>query len=290
MKQRAVVVGLGQVGQPLLQLVERAGHTAVGVDLEPTTLPDKGETDVLHVCFPFEIPDFVGEATRYVELLEPGLTILNSTVAVGTTREVFARTGRAIAYSPVRGKHARMVEELLQYRKYVGGIDQDASSAAAAHFQSLGMTTRIVSALETAELSKLTETSYFGLLIAWAQEVERYCDLARQSYDEVVSFYEEIAFFPPVKYTPGVIGGHCILPNIDILGKLLDSELLAAVRSSNELKKQRSAFQPTSRLPAALSSPADDSLMGSLNDSSRMRARSRLGARAILNWAFTLRR
>lgn len=264
MRQTVVVVGLGEVGGPLLQLVERAGHTVVGVDLEPTILPAKGVTDVLHVCFPFEIPDYVGETTRYVELLEPALTILNSTVGVGTTSEVYTRTGRPIAYSPVRGKHARMVDELVRYRKYVGGIDQDAAWAAAAHFERLGMTARVVSSPETAELAKLSETTYFGLLIAWAQEVERYCDLTGQSYDEVVSFYEEIAFLPPVKYTPGVIGGHCIMPNIDILGTLMDSDLLAAVRSSNELKKQRSA----SRLQAAPSPPTVDSLVGDLNDSS----------------------
>jgi UDP-N-acetyl-D-mannosaminuronate dehydrogenase len=241
MMQTAVVVGLGEVGRPLLELVERAGHIAVGVDIEPTSLPAKGETDVLHVCFPFEIPDFVGEAARYADLLEPKLTIVNSTVAVGTTREVYIRVGRPIAYSPVRGKHAHMVEEMTKYKKYVGGIDEDAANAAAAHFEDLGMPTRIVSSPETAELAKLTETTYFGLLIAWAQEIERYCDLTGQDYDEVVSFYEEITFFPPVKYTPGVIGGHCVMPNIDILGKLVDSDLLSAVKSSNELKKQRSA-------------------------------------------------
>ena len=150
MRQTVVVVGLGEVGGPLLQLVERAGHTVVGVDLEPTILPAKGVTDVLHVCFPFEIPDYVGETIRYVELLEPALTILNSTVGVGTTSEVYTRTGRPIAYSPVRGKHARMVDELVRYRKYVGGIDQDAARAAAAHFKSLGMTARVVSSPETA--------------------------------------------------------------------------------------------------------------------------------------------
>ena len=35
-------------------------------------------------------------------------------------------------------------------------------------------------------------------------------------YDEVSSFYEEIKFFPPVKYFPGVIGGHCVMQNIEI--------------------------------------------------------------------------
>jgi Trk K+ transport system NAD-binding subunit len=38
MKQTAVVVGLGEVGRPLLELVERAGHTAVGVDIEPASI------------------------------------------------------------------------------------------------------------------------------------------------------------------------------------------------------------------------------------------------------------
>jgi len=289
MKQTVVVVGLGEVGRPLLRLVERAGHIAVGVDVEPATLPVKGTTDVLHVCFPFEVSDFVGETIRYVELLEPALTILNSTVGVGTTREVYARTCRPIAYSPVRGKHARMVEELLKYRKYVGGMDEDASSAAAAHFESLGMTTRIVSSPEAAELSKLTETSYFGLLIAWAQEVERYCDVTGQSYNEVVSFYEEIGFFPPVKYTPGVIGGHCLIPNIDILGTLLDSELLAAIRSSNELKKQRSVCPPSMPRLKAAGSPTVDSAVGTLNESSWMRPH-RLSARTILSWMSAIRR
>jgi UDP-N-acetyl-D-mannosaminuronate dehydrogenase len=241
MKQTTVVLGLGEVGRPLLEVIERGGISGIGVDMEPTTLPAKGETDVMHVCFPFEISDFVGEVARYADLLEPKLTILNSTVAVGTTREVHARMSRPVAYSPVRGKHARMVEELTKYRKYVGGIDQDAGMAAAAHFEGLGMPTRIVSSPEAAELAKLTETTYFGLLIAWAQEVERYCDLTGQDYEEIASFYEEIPFFPPVRYSPGVIGGHCVMPNIDILGRLVDSDLLAALKASNEQKKQRSA-------------------------------------------------
>lgn len=240
MSQTTVVVGLGEVGRPLLELVERAGHTAVGIDIEPTALPAKGEADVVHICFPFEASDFVGETLRYTELLDPTLTIVNSTVAIGTTREIHDRAGRPIAYSPVRGKHARMVEELKHYKKYVGGIDDDAATSAAAHFESLGIPTRIVSSPEAAELAKLTETTYFGLLIAWAQEVERYCDLTGQEYDEIASFYDEIPFFPPVKYSPGVIGGHCVMSNIDILGTLVESELLAAIRASNELKKLRS--------------------------------------------------
>jgi hypothetical protein len=77
------------------------------------------------------------------------------------------------------------------------------------------------------------------VLIAWAQEVERYCDKWEQNYGEVVSFYEEIDFFPRGKYFPGVIGGHCVMPNIEILDHEFRSLLLQAIQLSNEMKMER---------------------------------------------------
>jgi len=239
---QSVVVGLGEVGRPLLELLRGAGCPTIGIDVKPERMPERGSVDVMHICFPFEIPDFVGETVRYIQLLEPRLTVINSTVAVGTTREIHARAGAAIVHSPVRGKHARMLEELKRYTKFVGGIDQRSTQAAVAHFEGLGLQTRALAAPETAELAKLTETTYFGLLIAFAQDVERFCDEAQVSYDEVIAFYEEIGFLPPVKYFPGVIGGHCVLPNIEILSKLQESPLLDAIRSSNAAKIARGAL------------------------------------------------
>jgi hypothetical protein len=34
-----------------------------------------------------------------------------------------------------------------------------------------------------------------------------------------------------------VIGGHCVMPNIEILSRFADSDLLRAVETSNEQKK-----------------------------------------------------
>jgi UDP-N-acetyl-D-mannosaminuronate dehydrogenase len=208
------------------------------VDISPPDNPIK-RVDVLHVCYPFEIRDFVGETARYMELFKPVLTIINTTVGVGTTRAVAERTGAAIVNSPVRGKHARMLEEISKYVKFIGALDPEVGQRAAEHFQSLGLKTRILSSPEASELAKLTETTYFGLLIAWAQELERYCDKSGADYDEIVSFYEEIKFFPSVKYTPGVIGGHCVMPNIEILRKFDASVVLDAIRTSNRMKVER---------------------------------------------------
>jgi UDP-N-acetyl-D-mannosaminuronate dehydrogenase len=235
-EKNVVVVGLGEVGKPLFQLISEH-QEVVGVDISPVRPVD--DVEVLHICYPFQIKDFIGETARYIDLFKPVVTVINSTVSVGTTRAIAERTGTAVVNSPVRGKHARMLEELRHYTKFVGALDPAAAEKAACHFESVGLKTKVLSSPEATELAKLTETTYFGLMIAWAQELERYCDQTDQTYEEITSFYDEIKFFPPVKYFPGVIGGHCVMPNIEILSKFNHSVILDAIQASNRMKVER---------------------------------------------------
>ena len=238
-RNKVVVVGLGEVGKPVFELISKHHHT-VGVDIAPP-LETIEQVDVLHVCYPFQIGNFIGETLRYIKLFEPKLTIVNSTVAVGTTRLIAEQAGVAVVSSPVRGKHARMLDEIREYTKFVGAVEPADARRAAEHFESVGLKTKMLSSPEATELAKLTETTYFGLMIAWAQELERYCDQSGAKYEELVSFYEEIKFFPSVKYFPGIIGGHCVMPNIEILSKFDESVILEAIRTSNHMKIEREA-------------------------------------------------
>jgi len=234
--KKTVVVGLGEIGKPLFQLLSTK-YEVVGVDIAPVGPVDN--VDVLHICIPFQVKDFIGETIRYMELYKPELTVINSTVSVGTTRAIAERTGKAVVNSPIRGKHIRMLQEIQFYTKFVGASDPKAGEKAAQHFSAVGMKTKVLTTPEATELAKLTETTYFGLMIAWAQELERYCDQSGANYEEIISFYDEIKFFPPVKYFPGVIGGHCVMPNIAILKTFTDSMFLDAIQASNEMKIER---------------------------------------------------
>lgn len=239
MKQTVVVAGLGEVGKPLFELIA-PHHHVVGVDVN-NAREQVTDVDVLHICYPFQIPDFIGESVRYIQHFQPKFTVINSTVAVGTSRAVADAAGVPVVNSPIRGKHAHMLADLRKYTKFLGATHAATAELAAQHFSSVGLKTKILPNAEATELAKLTETTYFGVLIAWAQEVERYCDSVGADYDAVTSFYEEIGFFPSTRYFPGIIGGHCVLPNIAILRDLFDSELLEAVDASNEKKKKREA-------------------------------------------------
>jgi UDP-N-acetyl-D-mannosaminuronate dehydrogenase len=235
MRSTAVIVGLGEVGKPLLEIL-KSRYQTFGVDInQPASV---SRCDVMHVCFPFRGEEFVGQVVEYIDQYKPALTVINSTVAPGTTRKIAVESGAAVVNSPVRGKHARMQEEMLHYVKFVGALDQESGRRAVEHFEAVGMKTKLLSSPEASEIAKLTETTYFGLMIAWAQEVERYCAKTGANYDEVVSFYDEIKFFPPVRYFPGVIGGHCVMPNIAILRQQFSSGLLEAIVKSNTLKQK----------------------------------------------------
>jgi len=229
-----LVIGLGEIGRPLMDVLSRA-HRVEGIDLPPRDVA--GPIQFLHVCYPGDIADFAGETARYVRRFEPAVVVIHSTVPVGTTRAVQAAVSVPAVHSPVRGKHTRMADELLRYVKFIGGTDAAALAQTETHFECAGMKTRRLPSPEATELAKLTETTYLGLLIAFAQDVDRMARATGVPYAEVASFYEEISYLPPVSYFPGIIGGHCVMPNVALLKRSHESRLLDAIEWSNERRK-----------------------------------------------------
>jgi UDP-N-acetyl-D-mannosaminuronate dehydrogenase len=239
MTGKTLVVGVGEVGEPLAQVLER--HAPVlRLDLEPRDFAD--QIGVMHICFPFRnSAEFTTAAVGYIRRFDPALTIINSTVTPGTTVAVARAAGRPICYSPVRGKHTQMAKALLHYAKFVAGTDARAVDGAIEHFNAAGMKTRRLSTPETLELGKLAETTYFGLCIAFAQELNRYAQATGANYDEAVHFFEEVEFLPRQTYFPGFIGGHCVIPNIHLLLKVARSPLLEAMLDSNRHRAEEIA-------------------------------------------------
>jgi UDP-N-acetyl-D-mannosaminuronate dehydrogenase len=230
---KVLVVGVGEVGRALAAVLER-GFRVLRHDIEPRLFTEP--ISVMHLCFPFTQRDtYEPIALSYIERFKPQLTIINSTVTPGTTRSIArAAKGAKVAFSPVRGKHARMAEDLLHYTKFIAAPDPATAARAEKHFQRLGMKTRRMTNLETLELAKLAETTYFGLLIVYAQELNRWAETVGGDYGEAIGFFDEIDFLPHGSYHPGFIGGHCVIPNIKLLQQVTSSRLLNALLDSND--------------------------------------------------------
>lgn len=260
---RTLVVGLGEVGGALAAVLDRI-EPVLRHDLAPVEIKDP--IDVMHFCIPFQSPgQFENAAISYIKRFNPKLTIINSTVLPGTTRSIMQKTGAPTAYSPVRGKHVRMQEDLLRYTKFVSGVTEEASAHAEAHFVRAGMKARRMGTVESLEVAKLAETSYFGVCIGFAQELNRYIERVGGNYGDAIGFFEEVDFLPRARYFPGFIGGHCVLPNLNLLLQVAPSSLFEAVLESNErrvheLASESSANQQTDsspRKPSEAKVPAD---------------------------------
>jgi UDP-N-acetyl-D-mannosaminuronate dehydrogenase len=230
----SLVVGLGEVGGPLLDLLSSA-YPCIGRDLEPVAVSEA--VSVMHVCYPYAGPDFVTMTVEYIREYTPQLTIIHSTIVPGTTQWVAKETGGAVAYSPVRGKHSRMRDDLLLYTKFVAASDPAVVERASAHLAGAGLRTAPFLSPEGLELAKLLETTYLGILIGWAQEAERFCRSVGAEYNDVMAMMREIDYLPSVIFRPGFIGGHCVIPNTYLLEQVRPSAFIDVLRASNEQRR-----------------------------------------------------
>ena len=250
-KPVVLVVGLGEVGRPLFELLKKSEKFEVYCwdidnrimqDFQQGSLPE--EIDVLHICYPCgDQEDFVKTTLFYVKRFRPKLTIINSTVPPGTTQKVHILSGRRMAHSPVRGMHKNgesMKRYLLFLTKYIGGVDEESTSLARKHFEDLELKTKVLKGSIEAELAKLFETTYRAWMVACFQEMHRISRHFGADFDDVVDFLEDdhrIRFDRPIMF-PDVIGGHCLIPNTELLLRSYDSKFLRLILDSNEKRKE----------------------------------------------------
>jgi len=210
---------MGQVGFALSKILQSGSEPLEGYDIDSKkcfqhSCNPNDQIYFLHICIPFKkFSDF-----------EPKAIVIHSTVAPKTTQKIQSETDIPVLFSPVRGVHARMVEDMKRYTKFYSVEkkfnDIDIQKSFEQRMNQVGVKTKKISSPVTLELAKLlTDTSYYGWLIAYAQKTKMIADNYGVDFDEMWSFSDEIQKFlnnRPKMYA-GMIGGHCILPNLDLL-------------------------------------------------------------------------
>jgi UDP-N-acetyl-D-mannosaminuronate dehydrogenase len=228
---------MGETGKPLSDLLSTK-HQTIGFDLDPKRCerynPDsQTECDVLNICFGFS-ETFVDYVKFLIERFRPKIAVIHSTVKPGTTRAVQTLVDVPVFYSPIRGVHKTMSNDMLFYTKYFALYPHSKMVQAVKDFREcfsmlkLGrMETPLV--LEYAKI--LADTTYYGVLIAYAQYVKKTCVENGLDYNELWEFAKEIhqkrGDRPILR--PGFIGGHCVIPN----AKLIGDDFMAGLIDSN---------------------------------------------------------
>jgi UDP-N-acetyl-D-mannosaminuronate dehydrogenase len=241
-----LVVGLGEVGMALYEIIKESGkYDVYGLDLIINLnqqIPSK--VDIIHICYPYSNDGtFIKSVIQYVGLYNPDLIIINSTIKPRTIAEISKKCECKIAFSPVFGTHRGkeyFKEEIKYYGKFVGGIDEESTKLTMEHFNKIGIFTLETKTPLEAEIIKLYCTTYYGMIVALSQEFHRFSRSMGADYEEVIKgicYLHSKAFNKPPAY-PDAIGGHCVLPNIDIILSCYDSDLIKSLLNSNEKRKE----------------------------------------------------
>lgn len=240
-----VNLGNGEIGSSVRQLYEEYHHDVFVIekntDLETVkTFAKDFNTDIFNVCIPFNVEgqNFEEVVLKYVKILRPEMTIIHSTVNVGTTRNIkYALEDdeesfeTILVHSPVEGIHPHLKKSMQVFSKFIGGFDKDESTKVAEHFYDLGIYSTVCDSPEESELAKLLSTTYYGINIRFMQAVKEQCDALGLNFDNVYKKYNENynASYtdmgmphvnrPVLTFMGYSMGGHCVYQNAEILEK-----------------------------------------------------------------------
>ena len=188
-----------------------------------------GEADVFIICVPTPLNkgtdkadlSYVVNATEsIVRYLKKGnLIILESTVPPRTTEDVLipileksnlkARDDLYMAHCPERVLPGRIVKELIENDRIVGGIDRESAERAKELYKSFVKGDIYITDARTAEMVKLMENTYRDVNIALANEFAKISERLGIDVWKAVKLANK---HPRVEiHAPGPgVGGHCI--------------------------------------------------------------------------------
>lgn len=229
-----------------VKTVIKSGTLQPKTELEPA--------EVFIICVPTPLTDdhkadlsYVKDATESIlpYLRKNNLVILESTVPPGTTREILApiletnglEAGKDfyLAHCPERVLPGRILKELVENDRIIGGINLRSAQVAKEIYQTFVTGEIYLTDSETAEMTKLVENSFRDVNIAFANELSRICDHLDVDVWEVIGLANKHPRVNILSPGPGV-GGHCtaVDPWFIVQKAPQETQLIKTSREINE--------------------------------------------------------
>ncbi|PZO80279.1 MAG: UDP-N-acetyl-D-mannosamine dehydrogenase [Mesorhizobium amorphae] len=232
--------------------------------LRAFSAPEVADAHIIAVPTPMTAdhrPDttYVLAAARSVApVLKKGdLVVLESTSPVGTTRamtELLAelrpdlafplthgeKADVMVAYSPERVLPGKVLTELCNNDRSIGGLSRRSSSRAAELYATFVTGDLFLTSAESAELVKLTENAFRDVNIAFANEIAAVCQHLSLNVWEVIDLANKHPRVNILQPSPGV-GGHCIAidPYFIIDAAPDNTRLIASARAINSARPHK---------------------------------------------------
>jgi len=223
-------------------------------NLKADVKPDFADVFIIAVPTPFRdgyVPniDYVISAAKSIipYVKDDNMVVLESTSPIGTTEKIgeILKNGGVdiskiyIAHCPERVLPGKILKELTQNDRIVGGTTKIATKKIAEFYREFVSGSVLQTDSKTAEMSKLTENSFRDVNIAFANELSILCDKFGINVWELISLANR---HPRVNIlNPGCgVGGHCIAvdPWFIVYAGGYEARLIKSAREVNNHKAE----------------------------------------------------
>lgn len=232
---KVLVCGKGEIGSGLGEILAFShGVTYLDPQLK-LYAPPRYKADVIHICFPIKSVKEFTPLLHYCKAFT--VIIIDATVPIDLPMEIQKQAGdRLVLHSPVRALHPNIQSGLRKYTKFVGPADP------ARHDETLQFCHEyyppeirfciLHSSRETAA-GKLWDTTWYLTQIVLCNQIAVYCAKNGLKFSDVYTQFQQTGdtgafmyengraiatkLFPRPVMIPGGIGGHCLMPNLEIL-------------------------------------------------------------------------
>lgn len=230
-----LVVGAGEVGTSVKELYLSRPYKVLVYDkykkdLSTISLEEVKEVkvDILEVCIPYN-GGFIFEVKTLIEAINPTLTIIHSTLGIGTTKTIYDDIHCNIVHSPIMGIHPHLTKSIRTFFKIIGPTTKESATLCEEHYDNLGIKHVTYNNSDESEAAKLLSTTYYAWNIIFGKEVHNLCDDNNLDFDNVYTLTNRIynegyaslgktnVIRPVLNYVPGGISGHCLQQNAKIL-------------------------------------------------------------------------
>jgi UDP-N-acetyl-D-mannosaminuronate dehydrogenase len=233
------ILGYGELGRAVAELYNNKQFKLTIKDINNNT--ELKDVSILNICIPYN-KNFINTVNSAILQANPLLTIIHSTTLPGTTKRLqILQPNKYVVHSPIRGNHPNLNTAIKTFTKYIGSDTEQGFDLTYAHFKILGLSVKRFKNSYSTELAKLLCTSYYGVCIAWHNLAKNLCDENNLNYEEIMtewnhSYNEGYKTMKmenvvrPVLYPPEQkIGGHCVIPNAELLRCITDSPFIKEI-------------------------------------------------------------
>jgi hypothetical protein len=216
------IVGCGEVGNALAEFFKyKVKIHKIDLDLKPNVYVNADDVKILAICYPYT-EDFVNNTINYQIDIVPDVTLIFSTVPIGTTRQI----PKAI-HIPIEGRHPNF--DFINMTWHLG-----LGTNCNGHIYSLlcgaGIDYKSIHTYDNpsiTEAMKLLSTLNYGVNIEFERFVADIMKTVGGSHSDWMWYtigynklYKDTGF-KRYELTPpnGPIGGHCVVPNAKLLNE-----------------------------------------------------------------------